>query len=82
MGHRHIAQIADTALSTNLNVCPFDYTAFAVSWGPVNQLNHTSLVAFVTPTDRPKSVRNRRVIEFFGGVCVLSPCFLGLNKKN
>ena len=26
----------------------------------------------VTPTDRPKSVRNRCVIEVFGGVCVLS----------
>ena len=22
----------------------------------------------VTPTDRPKSVRNRRVIDFFGGI--------------
>ena len=27
---------------------------------------------YVTPTDRPKSVRNRYVIEVFGGVCVLS----------
>ena len=26
----------------------------------------------VTPTDRPKSVRNRWVIEVFGGLCVLS----------
>ena len=26
----------------------------------------------VTPTDRPKSVRNLCVIEVFGGVCVLS----------
>ena len=26
----------------------------------------------VTPTDRPKSVRNRCVIEVFGDVCVLS----------
>ena len=26
----------------------------------------------VTPTDRPKSVRNHCVIEVFGGVCVLS----------
>ena len=26
----------------------------------------------VTPTDRPKSVRNRSVIKVFGGVCVLS----------
>ena len=53
-----------------LNVCPFDYTAVAGSGkvGPVNQVNHTSWVAIVIPTDRPKSVRNRRVIELFGGV--------------
>ena len=30
----------------------------------------------VTSTDRPKSVRNRCVIEVFGGVCVLSFGFL------
>ena len=30
----------------------------------------------VTQTDRPKSVRNRCVIEVFGGVFVLSRCFL------
>ena len=48
-----------------LNVCPFDYTAVAGSGkvGPVNQVNYTSWVAIVTPTDRPKSVRNRSVIE-------------------
>ena len=62
-----------------LNICPSDYTAFAVKWegwDPVNRFNHTSLVAIVTPTDRPKSVRNRCVIEVFGGVFVLSRCFL------
>ena len=32
---------------------------------------HTQLL-LVTPTDRLKSVRNRCVIEVFGGVCVLS----------
>ena len=56
-----------------LNACPFDYTAVAGSGkvGPVNQVNHTSWVAVVTPTDRPKSVRNRCVIELFCGVvCV------------
>ena len=42
---------------------------------PVNQFNHTSLVAIVTQTDRPKSVRNRCVIAFFGAVFVLSLCF-------
>ena len=34
-------------------------------WHPVNRFNHTSWVAVVTPTDRPKSVRNRCVIEVF-----------------
>ena len=29
-------------------------------------------IFWYTPTDRPKSVRNRCVIEVFGGVCVLS----------
>ena len=59
-----------------LNVCPFDYTAVAGSgkvW-PVNQVNHTSWVAVVTPTDRPKSVRNRCVIELFVALFVLSLC--------
>ena len=36
-------------------------------------VNHTSLVAVVTPTDRPKSVRNRCLIELFCGVvCVVT----------
>ena len=30
----------------------------------------------ITPTDRPKSVRKRCVIEVFGAVFVLSRCFL------
>ena len=30
----------------------------------------------VTPTDRPKSVRNSCVIKVFGGVFILSRCFL------
>ena len=33
-------------------------------------------MANVTPTDRRKSVRDRGVIEFFGGVFALSRCFL------
>ena len=56
-------------------MCPFDYTAVAVSGkvGPVNQVNHTSWVAEVTSTDRSKSVRNRCVIELFCGVvCVVT----------
>ena len=58
-----------------LNVCPFDYTAVAGSGkvGPVNQVNYTSWVAVVTPIDRPKSFRNRCVIELFCGVvCVVT----------
>ena len=58
-----------------LNICPFDYTAVAGSGklGPVNQVNHTSGAAVVTPTDRPKSVRNRSIIELFCGVvCVFN----------
>ena len=58
-----------------LKVCPFDYTAVSGSGkvGPVNQVNHTSLVAVVTPNDRPTSVRNRCLIELFCGVvCVVT----------
>ena len=56
-------------------MCPFDYTAVAGSGkvGPVNQVNHTCWVAVFTPNDRPKSVRNRCVIETFCGVvCVVT----------
>ena len=35
-----------------------------------------STFSLVTPTDRPKSVRNRCVIKVFGGVFVLSCCLL------
>ena len=57
-----------------INVGLFDNTAVAWSWkvGPVNQVNHTSRVAVVTPTDRPKSVHNRCVIELFMALFVLS----------
>ena len=37
-------------------------------------VNHTSWVAVVTPTDRPKSVRNRCLIELFCGVVFLVCC--------
>ena len=61
-------------------MCPLDYTAVAGSGkvGPVNQVN-TSWVAIVTPTDRPKSVRNRSVIEFFVALFVLSFCPLDIS---
>ena len=35
-------------------------------------VNHTSWVAVVTPTDRPKSARNRCLIELFVAFFVLS----------
>ena len=37
-------------------------------------VNHTSWVVVVTPTDRPKSVRNCCLIELFCGVVLLSLC--------
>ena len=36
-------------------------------------------VAIITPTDRPKSFRNRCVIEVFCGVFVLSRCSLNFS---
>ena len=53
---------------------PFDYTAVVGSGkvGSINQVNHTGCVAVVTPTDRPKTVRNRCVIELFFALFVLS----------
>ena len=45
-------------------------------WALINWFNHTSRVTAVTPTDRPKSVRNSCVIKVFGGVFMLSRCFL------
>ena len=62
-------------------MCPFDYTSVAdsVVWDPVNRFIHTSWFANVTPTDRPKLVRNRCVIEVFGGVYVLSRCFFDIS---
>ena len=47
--------------------------------GPVNQVNHTSLVAVVTPTDRPKSVRNCCLIELFVALFVLSLCHFDIS---
>ena len=37
-------------------------------------VNHTSWVVVVTPTDRPKSVRNRCLIELFRVLFVSSLC--------
>ena len=38
-------------------------------------------MAIVTPTDRPKSVRNGCVIEDFGGVFVFSRCVLDFSVR-
>ena len=61
-----------------LNVCPIDYTAFAVSWkvGSRKPVLPHQLGDFVTPTYRHKLVRSRSVSEYFGCVFVLSCCFL------
>ena len=40
-------------------------------------VNHTSWVAVITPTDRPKSVRNCRLIELFCGVVCVATLPLG-----
>ena len=48
--------------------------AGSVRVGPVNQVNHTSWLAVVTPTDRVKSVRNRRLIEIFVALFLLPFC--------
>ena len=57
-----------------LFVLALDYTTVAVNGkvGPVKPVNHTSWVAVVTPTDRPKSVCNR---TFCGVVCVVTLSF-------
>ena len=63
-----------------LNTSPFDYTTGTLSGkverSIVNRFDPTNWVAVVTPTDRPKSVRNRCVLEVFDDVFVLSHCFL------
>ena len=47
----------------------------------MNRFNHTSGVTAVTPTDRPKSVRNRCVIEVFGGVFYVFMLLFGFSCK-
>ena len=57
-------------------MCVLLITRLCGEWegGAVNQVNHTSWVAVVTPTDRRKSVRNRCLIELFVALFVLSLC--------
>ena len=66
----------NVTLVNHLHFLVLDYTAVAVSGkvGPCKPVNHTSWVAVVTPTDRPKSVRNRCLIELFVALFVLSLC--------
>ena len=59
-----------------LHVRALDYTTVAMSWkvAPIKPLSHTSYVAVVTQTDRPKSVRNHCVIELLVALFVMSLC--------
>ena len=47
--------------------------------GPVKPVNRNSWMTVVTPSDRPKSVRNRCVIELLGDVSVLSCCLFDIS---
>ena len=66
----------NVTLKSYLHVLALDYTTVAVIWkvSPVKPVNHTSWMTVVTPSDRPKSVRNRCVIELLCDVFVLSCC--------
>ena len=57
-----------------MSFCLHGFCGKLEGWDPVNRFNHTSWVAIIAQTDRPKSVRNRCVIEGFGGV----KCFVTL----
>ena len=48
---------------------------FSLDKDPVNLFYHTNWVVVVTPTDPPKSVSNRCVIEVFGGIFVFHVAF-------
>ena len=48
-------------------------------WTFVNRFNHTIRVTAVTPTDRPKSVRNRCLIKVFGGVFYVVTLLFGFS---
>ena len=67
--------LSDTCKIIQACSCPRLHNCYGEweGWDPANRFNHTSWVAIVTPTDR---VRNRCVIEIFGGVFMLSRCFL------
>ena len=52
---------------------PIAISICTLRFGEKNGID-TIWVVIVTPTYRPKLVRNRLVIEVFGGVCMLSRC--------
>ena len=63
-----------TLIKTFLNVGHFDCTTDTGSWKVWSlnlPLTHTGWMIVVAPTDRPKSVRNRCVVERFCSVFVL-----------
>ena len=66
-----------------MHVCHFDYTAFAVSWKVGTLLTGLTTpvgwLSLLTPTDCPKSVSNRCVIEVLGGNFMLSRCFFNFS---
>ena len=64
-------------------MCVLSITRLLEGWVLVNRINHTSGVIVATPPNRPKSVRNRCIIEVFGDVFFLgggglSRCFFGI----
>ena len=75
----HTIHIQISAYCKSMPLCSYprfhNYCGEWEGWDPVNWFNHTNGVAFFTPTYR-KSVRNCCVIEVFGGVFVLSRCFM------
>ena len=52
-------------------MCVLSITRLLEGWVLVNRINHTSGVIVATPPNRPKSVRNRCIIEVFGDVFFL-----------
>ena len=65
-----------TDLDTCIHLMQQETAVELKGWDPVNRFNHTSWVAVVAPTGRPKSVRNRCAIEvFMWRFCVVTLLF-------
>ena len=79
--HLRADRIMDDMTSKHISSCTVSYVCVLLitrllrgvgRWAR-KPVNHTSWVAVVTPTDRPKSVRNCCLIELFCGVvCVVT----------